>query len=339
MRRDAPDALARPLRLAPHLTERPWGGGRLRTDLGKDAPPDIRFGESWELSDHPHGRSRVELPDGSLMPLGELFRRWPMEALALDEAPAGFPLLVKFLDAREDLSLQVHPDDAWCAARGHGDRGKSECWYVIEADPGAEAIVGLAPGTGPEALRRAVEARDFSRALRRVPIRPGTFIDVPAGTVHAILGGTLLCEVQQSSDTTFRIWDWDRKPQRGLHLEDALSATRWEAEEPRLLRLPPRPAREGVVERGLVANGSFSVVAVDVPPFTEAALRYPRPAEAGATVCVVGGSGEWTGGPPMPLGSAWFLPACLEAPLHLRAGSAGMRLLAVEAAELKPPLR
>ncbi|MBI3735868.1 class I mannose-6-phosphate isomerase [Candidatus Sumerlaeota bacterium] len=217
-----------PMKLAPVLSPRPWGGERLRTVLKKDIPAGEKIGESWELSDHPDGRSRIANGPYAGQFFGDLVRSYPREMCGIDRAPDRFPLLVKYIDADEDLSLQVHPGDD--EAKKYGDRGKAECWYIIDCAPGAEIIHGLREDVTPDRLRAAIASSDpiekknaYIRSLTRsVPIRPGTFVNVPPGTVHAILGGTLLCEIQQSSNLTFRLWDWGRQPERPLHVEEGL---------------------------------------------------------------------------------------------------------------------
>jgi mannose-6-phosphate isomerase len=131
----------RPLQLNPRFSERPWGGNRLRGFLGKDAPTNgPAIGESWELSDHADGKSIVTSIDSTVngLAFGEVVRRHPQEMIGREKAPATYPLLVKYLDAADNLSVQVHPDDEWCREAGHPDRGKSECWYVIDCAPGAQ---------------------------------------------------------------------------------------------------------------------------------------------------------------------------------------------------------
>ena len=134
---------------------------------------------------------------------GELVRRFPREMCGVDSAPERFPLLVKYIDAGDDLSVQVHPSDATAPA---GDRGKTECWYIMDCEPGAQLIYNLAPGVTAASLREAASSGQMEACVQRIVIRPGDFVYIPAGTVHAILAGTLLCEVQQSSNTTYRLW-------------------------------------------------------------------------------------------------------------------------------------
>jgi mannose-6-phosphate isomerase len=200
----------------------------LRTVLGKALPEGEKIGEAWELSDHPAGRSTVANGPYAGRLFGDLVKNEPWGMCRLERAPSRFPLLIKYIDASEKLSIQVHPDDEF--ARRYGDSGKTECWYIMDCPVDGKIICGVEEGVGLEELKSAL-ADDaggrLERCLHYQPIRPGAFVYIPAGTIHAILPGTLLCEIQQSSDLTYRIWDWDRKPPRPLHIRDALAVSKY----------------------------------------------------------------------------------------------------------------
>ena len=174
-----------------------------------------------------------------------------------------FPLLVKLLDATHALSVQVHPDDAYAVAHLPGETGKTEMWYVVHTEPGARIIHGLRKGVGREALHRAVAEGRVQDVLGRVAVGPGDSVMVPAGTVHGLLSGIVLVEVQQTSDTTYRIYDWDRvgpdgKP-RELHVERALEVIDFGHREPALVE--PRVIGEGAgIRREVVAGCEHFVV-------------------------------------------------------------------------------
>src|SRR5690606_34099787 len=187
------------LKFKPVLLPKPWGGDALWRVLGKGGPADDRMGESWELSD------RDEAP--SIVAEGPLAGRSLPELLAahgpviLGDASTSFPLLYKFIAAREKLSVQVHP-----GAGSPLGEAKTECWYVVDAAPGAALIVGVAPGgRDREATLALLKSPACETVLQRLPARPGDVFLVPAGTVHSITEGLLLYEVQQNSDTTFRL--------------------------------------------------------------------------------------------------------------------------------------
>ena len=260
-------ALRAPLTFVPHLKEYLWGGRSLERLFGRQLP-DGPLAESWEISGHPAGLSRVEvgplagrgLPD-LVAEFGEqLVGRHGEHAVERGE----FPLLVKLLDASHALSVQVHPDDKCAAAHGLGESGKTEMWYVLHAEPGARIIHGLAPGTDRKALRSAMAAGRVQDVLNRARVRPGDAILVPAGTVHGILSGVVLVEIQQCSNTTYRIYDWDRAGPDGrpreLHIDRALEAIHFG----RATAVPAKPRIAGRGEHGtrrevIASCGHFEV--------------------------------------------------------------------------------
>ena len=222
-------ALATPLTFAPRLKHYLWGGRRLEELFGRRLPAGVTA-ESWEVSGYPGGPSVVVGGPLAGRELPDLVSQYGIDLLGRRGARAAgsaiFPLLVKLLDASHALSVQVHPDDAWAAAHGTGESGKDEMWHILHAEPGACVVHGLREGVGRTALRRAVTEGRVQDVLKRVTVRPGDSIMVPAGTVHGILSGVVLLEVQQASDTTYRIYDWDRlgpdgRP-RELHVDRAL---------------------------------------------------------------------------------------------------------------------
>ena len=237
-----PDIRPYPLILRPILLEKVWGGRRLES-LAKSLPsPHGKFGESWELADMPStsasgaGGGAVR----SLIASGPLAGSSLHDALALwgdkllPSSPAhrrtDFPLLVKFLDASENLSVQVHPSPAY--ARAHpGSNLKTECWYILSADPGAVIYKGIKPGVSRADFERLVRANDpkIVDALIAVPAIPGECHNLPSGTVHALGAGVLVAEVQTPSDTTFRCYDWGRAG-RELHVEQTLACASFHGE-------------------------------------------------------------------------------------------------------------
>lgn len=205
-----------------HGGETPWGGERLRQFYGKDIP-DGTTGESLEVSCIP-GKESTD-PLGRTLP--ELIREFG-DKLVGKYADKPFPLLLKLIDARGPLSVQVHPDDDYAAAHEHGKLGKSEAWLILDAPQGSELVYGLKPGTGLQELQSACEkGKAVEPLLRRVRISRGDVCYIPAGCLHAIGEGILLYEIQESSDITYRFYDWDRKDAEGkgreLHLEQALA--------------------------------------------------------------------------------------------------------------------
>ncbi len=217
-----------PLRFRPIMRRLIWGGRRLGTVLQKPIGNESDYAESWEISDYRDQVSVVE--DGNLAgtTIRDLLHTREAELLGSALWPCDqFPLLVKFIDAHQNLSVQVHPDDEQ-GRRLAGDNGKTETWVIVDAEPGSAIYAGLQQGVGPQDLTEAIRSGQVEHLLHRIEPRPGDCILIEAGTVHAIGAGVLLAEIQEMSDATFRIDDWGRvgpdgKP-RQLHLRAALES-------------------------------------------------------------------------------------------------------------------
>jgi len=227
-----------PLTFRPRFVEKIWGGRKLQTVLGKSIPPTVPIGESWELYDFPPGvvgSSKdwvsTEVAAGPLAgrSLHELVGEFGVDlygSVPLSGPEGQFPILIKFLDAREDLSVQVHPDPAYSDAHP-GAHLKTEAWYVLQSDPDSRLLKGLKPGTTREQFEAAITRGDVEQFINAIPTREGECFYLPSGTVHALGAGLLVAEVQTPSDTTFRVFDFNRidsstgKP-RALHVEKAL---------------------------------------------------------------------------------------------------------------------
>ncbi len=245
-----------PFRLEPLLVGKPWGGQRLAR-LGRTLPADQLVGESWDLvdldssvTDVPDAVSRVQGGDFDGALLHEVVAAHPHELLGAGfSAASRFPLLVKHIDAREHLSVQVHPTPELVAAMP-GAHLKTESWVVVEANPGSMLMMGLAPHATPDALERALGTPEVAGLLNRVPARVGDVHHVPPGVVHALGAGVMVAEVQSPSDTTFRLYDWaveyGRAP-RDLHTAESLASVlaAWDAN-----LTPPDP----VTTDGLVVD-------------------------------------------------------------------------------------
>ncbi len=225
--------LLHPLTFEPIFKSMLWGGRRLPEFLGRPAPHPDPIGEAWVLSDVDH--SPTPIADGPLAgrTLRELIAEFPGQTLGPAATPDGrFPLLLKFIDARQELSVQVHPNDEQAARlHGPGKRGKTEAWVVLDADPATSRIyAGFRPGVTAGHFREAMDAKATPQTLHSFTPRPGDCVFLRAGTVHAIGANVFLFEVQQTSDITYRLYDWDRvdaktgKP-RELHVEHGLACS------------------------------------------------------------------------------------------------------------------
>ena len=213
--------MSEPLFLQSVMQEKIWGGTHLRGVFGYDIPSD-HVGEYWAISAHPNGVSTIKNGRYAGQTLDVLYAEH-RELFGNRQEPV-FPLLTKILDANDWLSVQVHPDDAY-GLEHEGELGKTECWYIIAAEPGAEIIYGH-NAKSKEELRQQIESKDWENLLTKVPVKAGDFFYVPSGTMHAIGAGIMVLETQQSSDTTYRVYDFDRKDDQGnlreLHLEKSI---------------------------------------------------------------------------------------------------------------------
>jgi mannose-6-phosphate isomerase len=301
-----------PLRFEPILKRLIWGGRRLATVLNKPLGDGDDFAESWEVADHAHGQSRVAAGPLAGATLNDLTRRRGDELLGPAIGPRDqFPLLVKYLDAHQVLSVQVHPDDER-GRRLAGDNGKTEAWVVVHAEPGSVIYAGLRPGVSRPDFARAIESGRVEPLLHQFPARAGDCIMIPAGTVHAIGAGVMMAEVQQMSDATFRVFDWGRvggdgQP-RPLHLAEALESTDFDAGPVDSLVPDVEPTPWGLRER--LAHCRY---------FALERLRLTAPAPVGSPdrftlLLGLGGSAEVRhrgDGHSLNLGETLLLPASL----------------------------
>lgn len=259
-----------PLTFEPVLKDYIWGGRKLETLLGRELPPGVNIAESWEIAAHPHGD--VTVANGPLRgrSLAALTETYGSELTGSYAHPGRFPLLVKLLDAHQKLSLQVHPGDAYARAHENGELGKSEMWVVLHAEPHAALILGLQPGATRESFRRALEAGGLEQWLHVLPVQAGDAICVPAGTLHAILGGSVIAEIQQNSDATYRVYDWTRTGPDGqprpLHVDKALDVIDFTTVRPGLAEPRLLEARDGIRRWELCCGPAFVVERLQMEP-------------------------------------------------------------------------
>ncbi len=244
-----------PLLFCPVLKDYLWGGRNLATKLGRALPAEGVVAESWEIAAHEDGASVVENGPYAGQTLAQVHAGLGLDLIgrnnAWAQARGKFPLLVKLLDAHSPLSVQVHPDDTYALAHEGNELGKTEMWVVLHAEPDAELIVGVTAGTTPVAFRRAIAENRLEPYLHRVPVHAGDHVCVPAGTLHAIMGGLLVAEIQQNSNTTYRVYDWGRVGADGkarpLHVDKALDVIDFGRVEPQIV--PPTLLAEAPGQR------------------------------------------------------------------------------------------
>ena len=227
-----------PMRFRPLLKRTIWGGTRLGDLLSKPIGDEGDYAESWEVVDHGEDQSVVENGPFAGRSLADLINECPdwfcsSASTASDTDIRHFPLLLKYLDCNRVLSVQVHPDDAYGALMTTPDLGKTEAWYIIASTPESLVYAGLKSGVDRAALRQAIERGETDQVLASFHPEPGDCLFIPAGTVHALGAGLLVAEIQQSSDTTFRLFDWNRTGADGkarpLHIEQALEVTDYDS--------------------------------------------------------------------------------------------------------------
>ncbi len=320
-----------PLTFVPVLLEKVWGGDRL-SRFGKPVAAGARIGESWELADlaatSASGagggavRSVVDAGPMKGRTLRDVVGAWGADLVggARPAADGGFPLLIKFLDARENLSVQVHPSPAYAAS--HPDAHlKTECWYILDAEPGAVIYKGVKDGVTRERFAAALQegdGRGVVDLMVAAPAVPGECHTLPSGTVHALGAGVLVAEVQTPSDTTFRVYDWGRQG-RELHIEQSLACIAWGPAP------SPRARMAGQMGMRLVDNEFFSVDEIALPD--RGRMMVTAPTAAPVVVMVVRGAVTLEGAEEteLELGRTCLVPAAVAEGIKIVArGEAGV---------------
>ena len=233
--------------LNPVFKQMLWGGNQLRSSFGYDIPGEDT-GECWAVSAHPNGDCTVKEGIYEGMTLSQLWVKHP--ELFGSPKTDRFPLLVKIIDARDDLSIQVHPDDTYAGEHENGSLGKTECWYILDCPEGAALVAGHNAGTRQE-LAEMIHQGRWSELIREIPVKKGDFIQINPGTVHAIKSGMMILETQQNSDITYRVYDYDRltdgKP-RQLHVEQSID----------VITVPALSAKDSVKEAAYLPENTMN---------------------------------------------------------------------------------
>jgi mannose-6-phosphate isomerase len=253
-----------PILFQPVLKDYIWGGRTLE-NLGRELPAEGPIAESWEIAGHDDGTTVVSNGRYAGQSLTKVQEQLGLDLIGSNNAWAlerdKFPLLVKLLDASRPLSVQVHPEDDYALSHEGNELGKTEMWVVLDAEPGAELILGVAEGTTPEDFRQGIADGKLEPFLHRLPVKKGDHICVPAGTLHAIMGGILIAEIQQNSNTTYRVYDWNRVGADGqprpVHIDKALDVINFEQVAPQLKPPTPLSEQNGVRREQLCANQYF----------------------------------------------------------------------------------
>ena len=226
------DNINKPFLLKPAGKDYLWGGDRLNYDFGKNIPISP-LAETWECSTHPDGPSTVVSGDLSGLSLSEVLRLHPEFMGTHPENKTELPILIKFIDAKNDLSVQVHPDDEYAKEHENGQLGKTEMWYVLDAAPDAKLVYGLHHSITAGKIREAIDSGTLEKYLQKVPIKKDDVFYIEAGTIHAIGAGALIAEIQENSNLTYRLYDYDRIDKNGkkrpLHVDKALEVANLES--------------------------------------------------------------------------------------------------------------
>lgn len=288
-----------------------WGGNRLREEFGKESKAD-KIAESWELACHKDGSSIVMSGNNAGLDLKAILEKYGTGFLGTNcEGCSTVPVMIKLIDAKQDLSIQVHPDDEY-AMRVEGEPGKTEMWYIVDALPGAALYYGLQRDVSKEEFAQRIADQTLTEILNRVEVKPGELYFIPAGTLHAIGAGILLAEIQQNSNTTYRVYDYGRRGADGklreLHVEKALDVTNLFPTPMAEQQLPVR--LHGGSERLLGDCAYFTSVLVQV----EKTVAFCVSAKSFQHLLVLEGEGELltkVGNYPLKKGSSILLPANL----------------------------
>jgi len=301
-----------PIKLTPIYKEMVWGGNRLNTVYNRDIPSD-KTGESWEISCRPNEMGIIENGTLAGLPLGEYIKGNPAAVLGTRlKDVKDFPLLIKLIDANDALSIQVHPDDIYAKQTGSPDLGKSEMWCILQPPHDGDLIIGLKPGVTKETFATAYKNGTILNCLNKLKVKSGDIVNIPAGLVHALTPGVMVAEVQQNSDITYRLYDYDRlgldgKP-RPLHVEDGLNVSDYSG------KLPIAAIEGLTIKKGnnqltySICNRYFAIIKYALSePITESS----NPETFAIFTCVEGDATITANGVTalLPQGSSVFIPA------------------------------
>ncbi|MFD1957428.1 type I phosphomannose isomerase catalytic subunit [Paenibacillus thailandensis] len=300
-----------PLQFKPEMKERVWGGRALER-FGLELPAGA-IGEGWMIGDHPNGTTKVvngELAGVGLDAIRERYGREWFGSRGFSEKNGRFPLLIKLLDCNDDLSIQVHPTDDYEGLPA-GELGKTEMWYILDAKPGAKIIYGLKDNVDRQTMETAIAEGRIMDTLQEVPVKAGDAFYIPAGTVHALCAGVVVAEIQQNSDTTYRLFDYNRPGLDGklreLHIEDSLNVIAYDGAGAVHLTSTETPAGQWLT----IASSPYFVVEKGV---VDAPWRLGTSRESFSILIIAEGEGslQWADGEkPVKAGECYLLPATL----------------------------
>ncbi len=293
-----------PLKLVPVPREIVWGGDLLKRKYGKSTP-FAKLAESWELTVRSDNVSSIANGPCAGTTLADYIEKYGKAVVGDRWSGERFPLLIKFIDARDKLSVQVHPGDEY-ALKKHGEYGKTEAWYIVEAEPGAKIVWGMKQGCGSAELREAAEKGDIASVLNYTEVRSGQLYFIPSGLIHAIGAGILIAEIQQNSDITYRVYDYNRPDDTGrlrpLHLEDAYASVK---------ALTPVDIEALRYKQGKSGNFAVNCEYFSIEIFDRETVSCVDESSFACVQCVEGGGKIIFDGREYPItaGDSYFLPA------------------------------
>jgi len=257
-----------PIIFTPDYKERVWGGQKLKTVLGKEIPYK-HTGESWEIACHENGQSVVKNGKYKGLTMEQLLEKQGESIIGkLFVKGDKFPLLIKFIDAKDKLSVQVHPEDDYAFKNENGELGKSEAWYILQANEGSKLVAGIKDGVTKELFKEKLATNQLEEILNEVEVKAGDVLDIPAGLLHAIGDGILLAEIQQNSDTTYRVYDWGRVGLDGnpreLHVQKSIDVIDFDQKHSKELVKGVKASFEGFSVTEFIRNKYFVLQEVSI---------------------------------------------------------------------------
>ena len=296
----------KPLKLKPAVKDYIWGGTALKERWGKTSDTDT-IAECWEFSLFPGSSSEVDEVLFKGFDLIKLYERYPAIFGSAAIKHKVFPVLIKLIDANADLSVQVHPSDEYADRHEGGSLGKSEIWYIADAEEGASIFYGFSRDVSREEAEKSIKENTITSLLRKIPVKKGGFYYVPAGTVHALLAGVTVIEIQENSNLTYRVYDYDRRDKAGnpreLHIAKALDVMNFAASEPPAQDVPAKDIG-GATVRKMIKTPYFTSKEVTLHGEY---LIYNE--DSFVTFTVAEGEGEFEGGERFLKGETWLIPA------------------------------
>jgi mannose-6-phosphate isomerase len=304
-----------PIKMTPAFKDYLWGGDKLIKEWAKPCPTPIAA-ESWELSGHKNGQSIAENGELKGLTLSEIVEKWGKECLGENSKSSDrFPILIKLIDSKQKLSIQVHPDDAY-SLKNEGEFGKTEMWYIVDAEPNSGLMCGFKKDITKEEYSESIKNNTLTELLNFIPVQKGDTFFIAPGTVHAICEGTIIAEIQQNSDITYRVFDYGRVgadgKERPLHIEKALDVSNLKGQAYNGKPIGEKEMKEGFTQTLLASCQYFTVFELAIE--NECLLNSTEESFSALTFTEGNGIIQWENGEiAFKKGDTFFIPAKLGA--------------------------